>query len=110
MTIHHSLRLTRPGDGTCHAAGCTDEAHPPTSEAGCRFCAPYIKNGTVLFPQTGCEQPLAQVFNFGVESHDGLMDGLPDDLLWPQFYLTPGLKDWLLERVGGYSASRAWVV
>ena len=38
------------------------------------------------------------------------MDGLPDDLLWPQFYLTPGLKDWLLERVGGYSASRAWVV
>ena len=38
--------------------------------------APYIKNGTVLFPRTGCEQLLGQIFNLGVESHDDLCDGL----------------------------------
>ena len=38
--------------------------------------APYIKNGTVLFPRTGCEQLLAQIFNLGVESHDDLCDVL----------------------------------
>ncbi len=31
--------------------------------------APYIKNGTVLFPSSGCEQLLAQMFNLGVEAH-----------------------------------------
>ncbi len=36
----------------------------------------YIKNGTVRFPRTGCEDLLAQIFGFGVESHDDLMDGL----------------------------------
>jgi phage terminase large subunit-like protein len=38
--------------------------------------APYIKNGTVLFPRTGCEQLLGQIFNLGVESHDDLNDAL----------------------------------
>jgi phage terminase large subunit-like protein len=38
--------------------------------------APYIKNGTVLFPRTGCEQSLGQIFNLGVESHNDLCDGL----------------------------------
>src|SRR5689334_15559711 len=38
--------------------------------------APYIKNGTVLFPRTGCEQLLVQLFNLGVESHDDLVDGV----------------------------------
>jgi predicted phage terminase large subunit-like protein len=38
--------------------------------------APYIKNGTVLFPRTGCEQLLGQLFNFGVEGHDDLVDAL----------------------------------
>jgi phage terminase large subunit-like protein len=38
--------------------------------------APYIKNGTVLFPRSGCEQLLAQLFNFGVEGHDDLVDAL----------------------------------
>jgi hypothetical protein len=32
--------------------------------------APYIKDGTVLFPRTGCEQLLGQMFNLGVETHD----------------------------------------
>lgn len=32
--------------------------------------APYIKNGTVLFPRAGCEELLGQLFNLGVESHD----------------------------------------
>jgi predicted phage terminase large subunit-like protein len=36
--------------------------------------APYIKNGTVLFPRTGCEELLGQIFNLGVESHDDECD------------------------------------
>jgi radical SAM superfamily enzyme YgiQ (UPF0313 family) len=32
-----------------------------------------------------------------------------DDLLFPQFYLQPELRDWLPERVAAYRASRAWV-
>ena len=32
--------------------------------------APYVKNGTVLFPRSGCEELLGQIFNLGVESHD----------------------------------------
>ena len=27
-----------------------------------------------------------------------------DDLLWPRFYLTAGLRDWLPERIANYSA------
>jgi phage terminase large subunit-like protein len=38
--------------------------------------APYIKNGSVLFPRSGCEQLLAQLFGFGVESHDDLVDAV----------------------------------
>jgi phage terminase large subunit-like protein len=38
--------------------------------------APYIKNGTVVFPRIGCEQLLAQLFGFGSESHDDLVDAL----------------------------------
>jgi len=50
----------------------------PTTDKRSRLqvVAPYIKNGTVLFPRSGCEELLGQIFNFGVESHDDLMDGL----------------------------------
>lgn len=51
--------------------------------------APYIKNGTVLFPRVGCEQLLAQLFNFGVEGHDDLVDAL--------VYLILGLVEQVLE-------------
>jgi phage terminase large subunit-like protein len=46
----------------------------PTTDKRSRLqvVAPYIKNGTVLFPRTGCEQLLGQIFNLGVESHDDL--------------------------------------
>lgn len=37
---------------------------------------PYIKNGTVLFSGAGCDQFLAQLFCFGVEAHDDLVDAL----------------------------------
>lgn len=46
-----------------------------------RVVAPYIKNGTVMFPYQGCEDLLNQLFNFGVESHDDLVDGLVNLLL-----------------------------
>jgi phage terminase large subunit-like protein len=50
----------------------------PTTDKRSRLqvVAPYIKNGTVLFPRSGCEELLGQVFNLGVESHDDLCDGL----------------------------------
>jgi len=50
----------------------------PTTDKRSRLqvVAPYIKNGTVLFPRAGCEQLLGQVFNLGVEAHDDLVDAL----------------------------------
>lgn len=38
--------------------------------------APYIKNGTVLFPRTGCEDLLQELFGLGTEAHDDLLDAL----------------------------------
>jgi phage terminase large subunit-like protein len=51
-------------------------AMKPTTDKRSRLqvVAPYIKNGTVLFPRSGCEQLLGQIFNLGVESHDDLVD------------------------------------
>jgi hypothetical protein len=37
-----------------------------------RVAARYIKNGTVKFPRTRCEQLLTQLFGFGVEKSDAL--------------------------------------
>jgi phage terminase large subunit-like protein len=50
----------------------------PTTDKRSRLqvVAPYIKNGTVLFPRVGCEELLGQIFNLGVESHDDLCDAL----------------------------------
>jgi phage terminase large subunit-like protein len=55
----------------------------PTTDKRSRLqtVAPLIKNGTVLFPRTGCEELLGQIFNLGVESHDDLCDGLTTLLL-----------------------------
>lgn len=46
-----------------------------------RVVAPYIRSGMVMFPYQGCEDLLNQLFNFGVESHDDLVDGLVNLLL-----------------------------
>lgn len=46
-----------------------------------RVASIHIKNGTVLFPITGCEDLLAQLFGFGVEQHDDLVDGLVNLIL-----------------------------
>jgi radical SAM superfamily enzyme YgiQ (UPF0313 family) len=35
---------------------------------------------------------------------------LNDDLLWPRFYLTPHLQDWLPGRIAAYKASHSWVI
>lgn len=48
----------------------------PDKRARLQVVAPYIKNGVVLFPRTGCDQLLAQLFGFGVEAHDDLLDAL----------------------------------
>ena len=36
--------------------------------------AAFIQNGTILFPETGCEDLLSQLLYFGVEEHDDLAD------------------------------------
>lgn len=36
--------------------------------------APFIYNGKVYFPRTGCEGLLGQILNFGLESHDDMLD------------------------------------
>ena len=41
-----------------------------------RVAAIYIKNGTVKFPRTGCEELIAQLLNFGTEAYDDLVDAL----------------------------------
>ena len=50
----------------------------PTTDKRSRLqvIAPYIKNGTVLFPRAGCEELLGQLFNLGIDSHDDLCDAM----------------------------------
>ena len=36
--------------------------------------ASLIKNGVILFPETGCEKLIEQIVGFGVEKHDDLAD------------------------------------
>src|SRR3984893_9297043 len=51
--------------------------HPiKDKRARLRVAARYIKNGTVKFPRAGCEQLLNQLFGFGSEKHDDLVDAL----------------------------------
>ena len=63
----------------------------PVHDKRCRLqvVAPLIKNGTALFPRTGCEELLGQMFNLGIESHDDILDGC--------VYLLQGLWDQGLE-------------
>lgn len=37
--------------------------------------ASYVQNGTVLFPQEGCEDLILQLTGFGIEAYDDLCDG-----------------------------------
>jgi radical SAM superfamily enzyme YgiQ (UPF0313 family) len=58
-----------------------------------------ITVGLRIYPQT----PLART---------ALAEGVisaSEDLLWPRFYLTSELRDWLPERVATYKTSRPWV-
>ena len=58
--------------------GVNVEGVQPLSDkrARLRVAAPHIRNATVLFPLTGCEALLSQLFNFGTEAHDDMVDGL----------------------------------
>lgn len=38
--------------------------------------APFIKDGTVLFPENGCEALIQSLVNFGIEEHDDDVDAL----------------------------------
>ena len=39
-----------------------------------RAAATFIQNGTVVFPEHGCEALIDQILGFGVEDHDDLVD------------------------------------
>jgi predicted phage terminase large subunit-like protein len=43
--------------------------------------SPLIFNGTILFPENGCELLIRQLINFGQESHDDLVDALTTAIL-----------------------------
>jgi hypothetical protein len=49
--------------------------NPPSTRIP-RAGAPHIKNGTILFQRTGCQELLGKMSNFGVESHYELNDAL----------------------------------
>jgi len=36
--------------------------------------APFVKDGTVMFPETGCEDLIQSIINFGIEEHDDDVD------------------------------------
>ena len=38
--------------------------------------ASYLENGTVMFPEKGCEDLIIQLLGFGIEKHDDLVDAL----------------------------------
>jgi hypothetical protein len=83
-----SFRRHHDGGGQ---AGVVNRNHSLQQRSSYRLqvVAPYIKNGTVLFPRSGCEQLLRQIFNLGVESHD---DGC-DALVWLiQGFVEQGLE------------------
>lgn len=48
----------------------------PVSDKRARLqsIAPWILDGTVLFPETGCEDLINAIVNLGVEEHDDLVD------------------------------------
>lgn len=50
----------------------------PVSDKTARLEAvsPFIKDGTVLFPEFGCEELLEQLLGFPTEEHDDLVDAL----------------------------------
>ncbi|MFA6131380.1 MAG: phage terminase large subunit [Patescibacteria group bacterium] len=52
------------------------QAMRPTTDKRARLqsIAPYLQNGTVKFPRTGCEDLIIQLLGFGVEEHDDLVD------------------------------------
>lgn len=58
--------------------GVPNQPMQPTTDKRSRLlvAATYIKNGTVLFPRTGCEELIGQLLNFGVEAHDDMVDAL----------------------------------
>lgn len=60
------------GDGV-NAVGVKPKADKRTR---LNMIADKIQRGMVLFPETGCEELIAQLVGYGVEKHDDLMDAL----------------------------------
>jgi len=75
VTEYHITCEAMPGIGYQKAAEEIERAMLPVipmkpatdKRSRLQVVAPYIKNGTVLFPRAGCEQLLGQVFNLGVD-------------------------------------------
>lgn len=63
---------------TLKKAGVSVFGVKPVSDKRARLMAasPFIKDGTVLFPESGCEALIDQLLGFGTEEHDDLVDAL----------------------------------
>ena len=83
-SVNHSIlhrRRDRMLPEELHFREWLDQVPPGCRQRGgkrarLQIVATYIKNGTVLFPRTGCEEMLGEIFNLGIESHDDLCDAL----------------------------------
>ena len=66
-----SIQEMASGDASTHPDEADHGQAQPVAGGGA-----VHQNGTVLFPRSGCEQLLGQIFNLGVAAHDDLCDGL----------------------------------
>lgn len=61
---------------TLHKRGVPTQPMRPVSDKRARLqaIAPYVKDGTVMFPENGCEELIGSIINMGVEEHDDDVD------------------------------------
>jgi predicted phage terminase large subunit-like protein len=78
ITFAEEVAYQKAANDEIERAGLPIERIHPSKDkrARLRIAATYIKNGTVRFPRRGCEDLLIQLFGFGSEEHDDLVDAL----------------------------------
>lgn len=78
ITFAEEVAYQKAANDEIERAGLPIERIHPSKDkrARLRIAATYIKNGMVRFPRRGCEDLLIQLFGFGSEEHDDLVDAL----------------------------------
>ncbi|MDE2001751.1 MAG: hypothetical protein KGI60_04285, partial [Patescibacteria group bacterium] len=78
ITFAEEVAYQKAANDELERAGLPIERIHPSRDKRARLkvAATYIKNGTVRFPRSGCEDLLIQLFGFGSEEHDDMVDAL----------------------------------